>query len=148
VSERPYTCCVFLSDLSEDKKGLGPVSITKLEALREIVKTHKLKISDVVLTAGVHPDEQMKDNTETGAKMMKRWLVQEGSFKPEQIHTTTLRDNWTTWSEIMEMFQIIEKNNLPHDVLYVSNKRHMFPRIFMTLFVLRPHGWYFKYLGT
>jgi hypothetical protein len=84
------------------------------------------------------------------ASMMKTWLINEGTFKPEQIMESDDSSIWNSMSEMRESMRIIERDNLPRNILAVTTWNHAFPRLWIAwniLVALRPE-WHVRFAVT
>jgi hypothetical protein len=149
--EYPWTGFVLPYEFGPDGNSVGPQTALRLKRL---VKEHvagNRNIPNVILAAGFAPlGIRTARQTRTFSEMMREWLVDEGTFLPEQIHKSPDSTVWTSIGESLEVIRMIEEMGLSRNILVVSTWNHIYPRMWITwhlLLLFRP-GWHVDFATT
>ena len=154
LRKNPWTALVLPYEFGPDGISLCPQTVGRLERLVSAVRVDGYNIPAVVLAAGLPPaywsDRDSCPHTMPFSDLMYSWLVAEKTFHFEQIHVSNDAHVWTSWSEINEAISMIERFELPRNILVVSTGNHVYPRLWLTCRILLAFkkGWHVRFCPT
>ena len=132
----PWTAITYPQDFSGQGAGLGPQTILRLKRI-VAARREGYDIRAIVLACGIGPDmTQHPKQTRPFAEMMKEWLVAEGTFPTDMIHSSTNNKAWNCIEVTLEMIEMIKATGLSRNVLVVSTGFHIYPRMWSTWVLL------------
>jgi hypothetical protein len=148
---QPWTATVLPYEFGLDGNSVGPQTALRLKRLVNEHVAGNRNIPNVILAAGFAPlGIRTARQTRTFSEMMREWLVDEGTFLPEQIHKSPDTTVWTSIGESLEVIRMIEEMGLSRNILVVSTWNHIYPRMWITwhlLLLFRP-GWHVDFATT
>jgi hypothetical protein len=139
----PWTAITYPQDFSGEGAGIGPQTILRLERILQ-ARREGYNIRAVALACGMGPDKrEYPKQTRTFADMMKDWLIKEGTFTADMIHSSPNQRVWNCIEVTLEMIKMIQASGLPQNVLVASTGHHIFPRMWITWVLLcgGRHDW-------
>ena len=138
----PCTAVVYGHDLIDGGWSLGPGTINRLQRVVNASRIDGFNIPAVVVTAGISPDKKTHyQQSLTMAVLMRQWLCENSHFPRACIYESNRSRVWTSMEETFEAMRIIRLKKLPTNILVVSSRDHLFPRLFLTWHILKPPGW-------
>jgi hypothetical protein len=134
--DRSWTAVTYPQDFSEEGASLGPQTILRLQKIVSVQRQGGFRVSDIVLACGMCPTPEYPRQTRSFGIMMKKWLIAEGTFTADAIHSSPNYRVWNCIQSTLEMIRMIEARDLPRNVLVVSTGFHIYPRMWMTWKIL------------
>jgi hypothetical protein len=132
----PWTAITYPQDFSGAGAGLGAQTILRLQRL-VLARQQGWNITAIVLACGIGPDmRKHPKQTRPFADMMKEWLVAEGTFPTDLIRCSANHKAWNCMEVTLEMLKMIKAQGLSRNVLVASTGFHIYPRMWMTWFLL------------
>src|ERR1035437_2081862 len=129
----PWTAITYPQDFSDEGAALGPQTILRLQRIVTAEKNGEYMISSVVLACGIGPDkDQYPRQTLSFSDMMKRWLIDEGTFPSTVIYSSSNHQAWNCIEVTLEMIRMIKEKDLPRNILVISTGFHIYPRMWTT----------------
>lgn len=142
--QQSWTVVTYPQDFSDKGAGLGAQTILRLQKIVDTQKRGDIHIAHIVLAGGIGPDrKEYPEQRESFARMMRDWLVEEGTFNSGVIHYSKNDIAWNCIEVTVEMLKIIKGFNLPRNILVVSTGFHVYPRMWTTWKIIcsKKRGW-------
>jgi len=132
------TVLVYACDFSQKGACLGDETIRRLEGLKTL---HNTDQTVLILSAGFSPRSfKYPNQTESFAKMMKSWVLENTNIPRQNIYADTEDCVWGTVAETNKTIQLIKKHDLPKYVIFITSKYHK-NRVAFIWRLLAPSDW-------